>query len=328
VDVVVVAASFAGGDSSFEICITDSPEDLMIVLPGADAGGVWSPALTSGTGVFDPSVDPTGTYTYTVAGTSPCPSDAADVDVIVNALPNAGTDAAHDFCSNDASYDLYDDLGVADVGGTWTPTMTSGTGVFDPADDAAGAYVYTVDGGGCPDVFATVTVGVENFISAGSDSLYKTCEKQGSIDLTVLLSADADAGGTWTDDDGTGALTGSVFDFSLVASPGTYSFTYHQANTAPCENDSALITVQMLDCTGIDEAESATMRVYPNPTSGMLTIDVGTTTVGLVSVLSQTGQLLGSYETGTIDVSHLAPGMYYLKVTTANGIVVGRFEKQ
>ena len=31
-----------------------------------------------------------------------------------------------------------------ELGGTWSPVMTSGTGVFDPVTDAVGPYAYTI----------------------------------------------------------------------------------------------------------------------------------------------------------------------------------------
>ena len=33
-----------------------------------DTGGTWSPALASGSGIFDPAVDTAGVYTYTHVG--------------------------------------------------------------------------------------------------------------------------------------------------------------------------------------------------------------------------------------------------------------------
>jgi len=315
-DVLVVTAVYAGSDASHAFCATDGPADLFIDLPGADAGGIWSPALTSGTGVFDPAADVTGTYTYTVDGISPCPDDNAIVTVVIDAIPNAGTDGSHDFCSNDPTYDLFADLGFADVGGSWSPSLTSGTGLYDPAVDPAGSYVYTLDGGGCPDDFATIIVATTVFLSAGADSVYTTCESQGTFDLNDLLSMDASGGGTWTDDDATGSLAGSIFDFSLVAFPGTYHFTYHQTNTAPCVDDSALFTFQMIDCTGLEETGTAEpLTIYPNPTSGQLTILSGGKKISEVRIFTPDGKLILATTGHEINVSHLAIGIYVVRVS-------------
>ena len=71
-----------GTTGSTTPCTTDAPFDLFTVLGGTpDTGGTWSPTLNSGTGMFDPSVDVSGTYTYTVTNT--CGTESTDVDVSV-----------------------------------------------------------------------------------------------------------------------------------------------------------------------------------------------------------------------------------------------------
>jgi len=62
------------------------------------------------------------------------------------------------------------------------------------------------------------------------------------------------------------------------------------------------------------------LTIYPNPTRGQLIIDNGELTIGEYSIYSVVGQvvMVGAYPCGspemTIDVSHLASGMYFLKV--------------
>ncbi|NCP60300.1 MAG: gliding motility-associated C-terminal domain-containing protein, partial [Flavobacteriales bacterium] len=97
----------------------------------------------SGTGVFDPLVDPSGTYTYTL--TNACGTDSSSVVVTVTQAPDAGTDNTISMCVIDGTIDLFTQLGgTPDSGGTWSPALTSGTGVFDPAMDAPGVYTYLV----------------------------------------------------------------------------------------------------------------------------------------------------------------------------------------
>ncbi|WP_431138098.1 hypothetical protein, partial [Psychroserpens mesophilus] len=58
-----------------------------------DTGGTWSPALASGSGIFNPNVDSDGVYTYTVTSTNPaCEDDSATVTVTFIPPPIAGTD--------------------------------------------------------------------------------------------------------------------------------------------------------------------------------------------------------------------------------------------
>ena len=87
--VTVTLAPNAGADNTLAICAGDDPTDLFILLgTGAQSGGVWSPALTSGTGIFDPAVDASGTYTYTITAVSPCVLDSsADIAVTISDTP-------------------------------------------------------------------------------------------------------------------------------------------------------------------------------------------------------------------------------------------------
>ena len=72
-------------------------------------------------------------------------------EVTIIAPPNAGIDNTLNLCIDQTnSIDLFDRLnGTPESGGTWTPTLTSGTGVFDPTVDAAGEYTYTVSSTEC-----------------------------------------------------------------------------------------------------------------------------------------------------------------------------------
>ncbi|MBC8882869.1 hypothetical protein H9X57_04250 [Flavobacterium piscinae] len=84
-------------------------------------------------------------YTYTLIGTPPCANSTASVTVTVNPTPNPGEAGVAPFCANSPADDLFNYLGgTPDAGGTWSPALASGTGVFDPAQDTAGVYTYTV----------------------------------------------------------------------------------------------------------------------------------------------------------------------------------------
>jgi len=143
--VTITASPDPGTNGALAICLSDPSTDLFNNLNGTpDGGGTWTPALTSGTGVFDPSQDAAGTYTYTL---NDCGGGTvtADVVVTINPAPVSGTNGTISFCSSDAASDLFSELGGSpDAGGTWSPVLTSGTGVFDPSVDGAGTYTYTV----------------------------------------------------------------------------------------------------------------------------------------------------------------------------------------
>ncbi|MFV9552347.1 gliding motility-associated C-terminal domain-containing protein [Algibacter sp. PT7-4] len=133
----------ANVNPTLDICSNEGTTDLFTLLGGADTGGTWSPALTSATGVFDPLEDADGTYTYTL--TNSCGTFTNQVEVTVTLAPNAGTDNTLNICAGHDPVDLFTLLGTAaQSGGVWSPALTSGTGLFDPAVDTSNTYTYTV----------------------------------------------------------------------------------------------------------------------------------------------------------------------------------------
>ncbi|GHC50462.1 hypothetical protein GCM10008083_12490 [Ulvibacter litoralis] len=143
ITVTVQDAVSAGTNATLDICDTNAPIDLFTLLGAADTGGTWSPALASGTSVFDPILDDEGVYTYSISNT--CSSDSSTVTIAVTSSPNAGISTAASLCVVDGPVNLFDVLeGTPDATGTWFPVLASGSGIFDPTVDTAGIYTYTV----------------------------------------------------------------------------------------------------------------------------------------------------------------------------------------
>jgi len=75
----------AGDNGATSLCSDDSLIDLFNLLGNSpDTGGIWSPSLSSGTGIFDPLLDSEGTYMYTVSGLGSCGDDTSEVMVSIN----------------------------------------------------------------------------------------------------------------------------------------------------------------------------------------------------------------------------------------------------
>ncbi|WP_034059996.1 LysM peptidoglycan-binding domain-containing protein [Lacinutrix jangbogonensis] len=206
--------------------------------------GTWSPALNSGTGVFDPTVDPPGVYTYTVSNSdSSCGDASASVTVSFIIQPVAGNDGSLEICKNESNtYDLFNSLGgTPDTLGTWLPALSSATGAFDPTIDSAGTYTYTVSSSGpdCSDASATVTVSFSTPPIAGNNGSLEICEDDtNTYDLFKNLGGSPDAGGTWLP-----SLNSSsgIFD-PTIDTPGTYTYTVSSFGTA-CNDASASVRV-------------------------------------------------------------------------------------
>ncbi|GGD17032.1 hypothetical protein GCM10011343_04790 [Flavobacterium orientale] len=242
VTVILSPEPNAGTDGSVDLCVTSTPVDLFTLLGNnPDANGTWSPALASGTGVFNPAIDPAGVYTYTVTGIAPCPNATANVTVALNPQPIAGTSGTANLCNTSPSVDLFTYLGgTPQTGGTWSPALTSGTGIFNPAVDPAGVYTYTVVGTPpCQNETATVTVTINPEPNAGTDGSVDLCVTSTPVDLFTLLGNNPDTNGTWSP-----ALASGTGVFNPVIDPaGVYTYTV--LGIAPCPNATANVTVAL-----------------------------------------------------------------------------------
>ncbi|UKN00762.1 gliding motility-associated C-terminal domain-containing protein [Paracrocinitomix mangrovi] len=294
-----------GTNGTATACSNDASFDLFNSLGGTpDAGGTWSPALTSGTGVFDPSVDAAGTYTYTL---SACGGGTitADVVVTINPAANPGTNGSLTLCPTDPSADLINSLGgTPDAGGTWSPALTSGTGVFDPSVDAAGTYTYSVTNS-CGTETATVTVTITSNPDPGTNGAISFCPSDTPTDLFNSLGGTPDAGGAWTP-----ALTSGtgVFDPSVDAA-GTYTYTLNA-------------------CGGGTLTAEVVVTVNPAPnagTSGTITLCNTDAATDLFVSLGGTPDAGGTWSpaltsgTGSFDPSVDAAGTYTYTVVNSCG---------
>ncbi len=238
----------AGSASSpLTVCTDNTTVDLNEGLDGSqDPTGEWQD--TDGTNalsgnIFDASQVTSGTYnfTYLVVGTPPCLDASTIVTVIVEVPVSAGTNATLDICSDNGPVDLFLLLGNADIGGTWSPTLASGTSIFDPLLDNAETYTYSITNA-CSTESSTVVITVTAAANAGSDGSIFICVVDGSIDLFTILGDSANTNGTWSP-----ALSSNtgVFD-PAIDSSGIYTYTVNA--TAPCiGSDSSEVTVTVND---------------------------------------------------------------------------------
>ncbi|WP_162495552.1 T9SS type B sorting domain-containing protein [Confluentibacter flavum] len=295
----------AGEDGSLELCVNSISVNLFDSLGGTpDSGGVWSPSLASGTGIFDPSVDVPGIYTYTVAN-GVCGLDISQVEVVLDQLPNAGLDGNLLICENATPVNLFDSLGgTPNNGGIWTPSLASGTGIFDPLVDLSGIYTYTVTNGVCGSDMSEVNVVVEELPNAGVNGSLEICANSIPIDLFDSLGGLPDALGVWSPSLASGT---GFFDPSIDV-PGIYSYT---VTNGVCGADTSQVNVIVVQLTnaGLD---------------GGLEICKNATPVNLFDSLGGTPDSGGIWSpslisgTGVFDPSVDASGIYLY--TVANGV--------
>jgi len=226
----------AGTDGAITVCGNGAAVSLFAQLGGSpDAGGTWSGGLIGG--MYDPSVNGSGAFTYTLAAVAPCLGDVATVTVTEEAATNAGTDAALNICAGASTQDLFDLLGSnAQSGGTWSGPTNPFDGIFDPGSDLAGLYTYSITGVVCPNDVATVAVIVAVGPDAGQDNTIALCNTNGPVNLNSLLLGTPDVGGVWADADG--IVVPALFNPSNMTG-GT--FTYTVLGNSSCPADAAVL---------------------------------------------------------------------------------------
>lgn len=310
VSVAVTAPPDAGISAPLLICSSDGPVDMFTLLgPNAQAGGNWV-YVTGGnvphTNIYNPAIDLQGTYRYRVAGSPPCAQDDAFITVTESQAPNAGCDAVLNTCSDQDPILMRSFLGCSpQTTGTWTGPNGAHGNFFDPENDPPGDYIYTVSGmAPCADAIATLTISVTPFVNAGDDVEIDVCITQAALNLFDSLGTDAQAGGTWTDVNSSGALIGNIFT-PAVAGNGTWHFTYTLLSNGPCPGASSAVIVNVgsgssaggdsaVTVCGAEEAYVLLEGLAGNPAVG-----------GVWSDPTGTGALLPN---GLLDISALPTG--------------------
>lgn len=250
-----------------------------------------------------------GLYTVEVENANNACGNEATVEVIVSTpTPVQITSPANGFCAGDASVTLT----VNVPGGTFSGPGVSGT-TFDPAGlSGAQSVVYSyTNTDGCTSA-DTVTI---NAVPEVSLALFDPLD-------TLCLNAQnqlmgTPSGGTYF---GPG-ITDSTFS-AANAGVGihTLSYTY---TVAPGCGDTATVEVTVAGCyLGLTEAEAVGLAVYPNPTSGVVTVQAGLPMAEL-RVYDVAGRTVFQKNTATaegqFDLSVLPAGTYRLSVTLQDG---------
>ena len=269
-----------------------------------------------GTGDFDDTEDlaglDIGDFELIVQDANMCP-DTVNV-TLVNIGAATVTGVSVDPTCNGGADGTID---VTVTGGTAPYTYdwdTDGTGDFDDNEDlialSAGTYnVSVMDAGGCITLLA-VTLTDPAGMTLSSVITHELAGSDGEIDLTV-------SGGTspytydW-DNDGTGDTDDTEDLTGLIA--GTYTVEVADANGC---TETLVVTVNsQLSIADADFSYS----VYPNPTNGMVTIDIeGNPLNASINILSLDGKLIQStsvnQEKIKLDLNGLSKGIYIIELT-------------
>ena len=163
------------------------------------------------------------------------------------------------------------------------------------------------------------------------------CDSVVTLNLTVLTPGNFTAsitpvgyiltaqpsGGSyqWLDCDNNYApIAGEINQSFTATSSGNYAA---EVTLGSCTDTSDCESVTVV---GLAETKKSELLLYPNPTSGILTIKGAE---GIASVYDIYGRLVLSANTNKLDISHTADGIYFVRVLDEQGMVyVGKVLKE
>ncbi len=257
-----------------------------------------------------------GQYWVRATNTNGC-SNSDTVNITLGSTPIVTLGADTAYCQGN-SINLYAGFGVGNTY-LWSTGATS-------------SFI-SVNSIGTYSVVVTNTLGCVN-----SDIINITSKPKPNVSLSFsgitnfcptnavgrLLTEGTPSGGTYI---GAG-VTGSTF-FANQAGQGAHIITYNYTAPNGCSNI-ARDTLLVNACVGIEEFnDNMSLNVYPNPNTGVFTIEINSNTQlnAEIFIHSVDGKLVykslmdgNGFISKTINISDLANGIYYLKVSSKDSI--------
>lgn len=323
---IIESALEAGDDESVTACDGDLIDLNDLLSVDADAGGVFSEAVPSGslTGSVVNTLGLGGQtleFTYEVGlATDACDQDQATLTVIVDPFLTAGADNSITVCEG-TMVNLNNLLdATADLGGVFSEAVPTGTlsGFTVNTTGLAGQtldFIYEVgqSNSACGIDEAILSVIVVSSLQAGDDNSVTACE--GSIvDLNNLLSSDADLGGVFSDPSGSGSLIGSLVNTTGLAGQ-TINFIYEVGLVGdPCGNDQATLTVIIESSlqAGDDNMVELCLGGTINLNTYLINADLGGTYIDINSCGGLNGNM--------VDSNGLPPGLCIFEYIVGDGV--------
>ena len=338
IEVVVELADApnAGGTTHYEVAITAEPFDILDVynpsiLVPPEAGGTVVPALSSGTTIFDPSVDGSGQYRYVVSSTNQtCPDDFSFIYVTVVPEPQNPPDdpteencpivdsPVQTFCESQGTGNDFYRPSVAHLVATangddivWfdTPTSTEPLAMDEILVD--GEDYYAGNASGACTARVRVDCVVNTSPNAGSTTFMTFCSNAGPVDLLDYLNpsilGEADDNGQIVPPLASGS---TLFDPSVDVA-GRYDYHVESPNNF-CADDKAVIYIS------VTEAATAGDDIVVNLTQNDDPIDLFAE-AGATSGASASWNPPLNSGSGIFDPSVDAAGVYTLTVFNDEG---------
>lgn len=303
------------GAGSQTVCAGDL---VSLNASGADTYS-WNTNATGATTNHSPAK----TFTYMVTGTNTLTNCSATQSLIVYVNPSPTVIAAASspsICAGDVSYLT----GIGALNYAWSTGGTGNIISVSPTSSTTYSLIGT-NSFGCP-ATATVQVAVKQAPTISASSAVS-----GMVCVGDLLQLNATGGVSyqWYSSSSSALLNGSSVNVQLNTNT---TFTVVGVGANGCSAKATL--VQNVDaCTSISEAQAllAGVRVYPNPTTGLFTIELKSGTLNSVAIIDVTGRKVMETSANSsavnIDLTELANGVYYATIQSEKGSAVVRLVK-
>lgn len=280
------------------------------LVSSSASGNVWSTGATT----QSVSISTSGTYSVTVTDGNGCSSSSSGIPVIVNSLPTVPIITANgptSFCDGQ-TVNLTSSVSTGNLWSTGETTQSVSI-------SSSGTYSVTItDGNGCSATSSTTTITVNDLPTVTLGNFADLCETDGP----ATLSGGMPAGGVYS---GVG-VSGNIFDPS-IAGIGTTQITYTYTDANNCQN-TAQSSISVDNCAGISEGISVNYDLYPNPTTGEITIEFANKIQLIQAVLYdahgkqvQLFDVIESNDTYHWSLNDFPSGIYYLELITKDSVV-------
>ena len=246
--------------------------------------------------------------------------DTADFD------PGAGTANLTSVGKSDIFIQKLDAAGnllwVKQMGGTYYDYGMSITTDASSNVYTTGNFWYTAD--------FEPGAGTTNLTSVAYDDIFIQKLSQCNVDVSLTITdptITANASGAsyqWLDcNNNFAAITGETAQSFTATANGDYAVEVAQ-NT--CVDTSQCVTISTVGINASTPLSVHGIKVYPNPTTGKIIIEgQGIETIEIINPIGQTiKQYTPNNKSILIDISSQTKGLYFLRITTNNGVVIDK----
>ncbi|MDP3147259.1 MAG: T9SS type A sorting domain-containing protein [Bacteroidota bacterium] len=288
---------------SNSVCLNQS---VTLTASGASSY-TWNTASTNSS----IAVSPTITTSYTVTGGVGTCTNSAITSVTVNSLPSILVNSGA-ICAGNSF--------TMNPSGASTYTFSNGNAIVTPTANSSYSVTGT-DANGCVSsnpAVSSVTVNPSPTVTAVSSTSI-LCVGQ-----TASLTASGATTYTWN----------TTSNNTVIAISPTVTTTYTVTGEANSCTNTFTISQTVSACTGIDNKVTSSLGVlvYPNPNSGLFSIELNNGSIKNIEVMDVTGRIVlaktSSNEKIDFNINTLSNGIYYVKIQSNNSVEVVKVVKQ